>query len=917
MRVLGDQSADQPSSSTSLSSKNFSQSFQQQRQQILSSPAKTIGSGEKTEPKTEVEEPKGIFDIAGKSLTASIKNSIGELKSRFRITEQGVTIIKPEEEEKIAKFAVGLAKDILRAGPRAGASIAITARGEKEFVPGTGIAGKAEKILFGDKAIKDIKGTGEETVTSFGGSEQTAQKYGIPAGVAMTALDVWPGGGKGKIAREIADEGSEKVIKGILKTKVFKNMADDAIEGLAKKLAIIGDPKIVQKELDNALEASKPVIERLAGSITKAKPIREAQEKLYTAERARRAAQVEAVANKIGGEKGFVAQLGQLKGELPKVRFESVRKAFSQDEIDSLFDAVQNAHNLFTYEKITTKGALVKLFSGSVPARREIELLSEVFPKTLIDAILKKRSGKEKIFEAIGHAVNLPRSVMATLDLSAPLRQGVFLVGKPKQFLSSFKNMFKYAASQKAYDGLIEGIKLRPTYKMMRGAKLSLTDIGSTLTKREETFMSNLAEKIPGFGSLARASNRAYSGFLNKLRADVFDDIITRTSATGKNLDSKELADVAKFVNAATGRGNLPSVLERAAPALNAAFFSPRLMASRLNLLNPYFYVSLSAPARKEAVKSLFSFAGVAGSVLGLAKLGGAEVGADPRSADFGKIKVGNTRYDILGGFQQYLKLAGQLITGEMVSTTTGRTMTLGEGYGTPTRKDILIRFLESKENPVVSFVTGFLSGENQVGEDFDIPTEVISRFIPMVTQDMYDLSQEKGTAGLMMGLPAIFGTGVQTYGKQELVEGESKIGEPTAQIRPVQELADKIREKVVGKQPLGSSKGFSVETYFDQLSNLPPDEANEIFFKIAEVNEDLARQISDVAKERQKGITVHDKDLKSKGVKSGDRALVLLEEFNKIKTKEEKTKLWNEYARKGVITEEVARQLKILLGKE
>jgi hypothetical protein len=334
-------------------------------------------------------------------------------------------------------------------------------------------------------------------------------------------------------------------------------------------------------------------------------------------------------------------------------------------------------------------------------------------------------------------------------------------------------------------------------------------------------------------------------------------------------------------------------------------------------LLNPYFYVSLSSPARKEAVKSLFSFAGIAGSVLGLAKLGGAEVGTDPRSADFGKIKVGNTRYDVLGGFQQYLKLAGQLITGEMVSTTTGRTMTLGEGYGTPTRKDILIRFLESKENPVVSFFSSLIEGTTFTGEEFDFSTEIVGRFIPMVVQDMYDLSQERGTAGLMMGLPAIFGTSIQTYGRQELVEGKSKIGEPTAQVRPAQELANKIREKIVGERPLGSSRATSVETYFDQLSNLPPDEANEIFFKIAEVNEDLARQIGDVAKERQKGITVHDKDLKSKGVKSGDRALTLLKEFNKTKTKEEKTKLWNEYVRKGVITEEVAKQLMVLLGRK
>ena len=106
------------------------------------------------------------------------------------------------------------------------------------------------------------------------------------------------------------------------------------------------------------------------------------------------------------------------------------------------------------------------------------------------------------------------------------------------------------------------------------------------------------------------------------------------------------------------------------------------------------------------------------------------------------------------------------------------------------------------------------------------MPSEIVNRFIPMVIQDMYELGQEKGAEGLLMGLPAIFGTGVQTYGKQELVFGESAIGEETAQIRPTRELADKLRELVLGQLPLGSSKSFSVEAYFEQLSNLPREES-------------------------------------------------------------------------------------------
>lgn len=189
-------------------------------------------------------------------------------------------------------------------------------------------------------------------------------------------------------------------------------------------------------------------------------------------------------------------------------------------------------------------------------------------------------------------------------------------------------------------------------------------------------------------------------------------------------------------------------------------------MTSRLSLLNPVFYIKLQPEVRKEALKSLFTFAGTALSVAGLAKAGGStSVGFDPRSADFMKLKANNTRYDFLGGFQQPVRLAAQLIAGEIISTTTGKTLTLGEGYKPITRLGIIGRFLEYKEAPLVSFATGLLRGRTSLGEKFDLKTETENRFIPMVIQDMTDLYNEKGLEGIPLAFPAMFGVGVQTYG--------------------------------------------------------------------------------------------------------------------------------------------------------
>lgn len=703
--------------------------------------------------------------------------------------------------------------------------------------------------------------------------------------------------------------------------KIFLDVASEHVMNLA--MGAIGSTGQIKSVV--ATKTLTPV-EKLTEAIKAAAPVRKGQEALYSAERARRTAAVARAGEKVSGEKGFFTQLGVLKGQLPKKQFDAIRSQFKQEEIDSLFNTIEQARVLLPLEKVSAKGGLAKLFEGTVPTRGELTLLRETFPEELIDGILQKRPFSEKLFEALGKILNIPRSMMASFDLSAPLRQGVFMVGRPKQFAPAFKDMFKYAFSEKTYKGFQESVKLRPNYLKMRQARLALTDLGEELTTREEQIMSSLPEHIPVIGNVIRGSNRAYTGFLNKLRADVFDDIITKKRAIGIELDERDVEDLGKFINAATGRGTfglkesliLPKSAEKAAPVLNSIFFSPRLMASRLNLLNPLFYTSLSPVVRKEALKSLFAFAGVAGTVLGLAKLSGvAEVGTDLRSADGGKIKIGNTRYDVLGGFQQYIKLASQLISGEIVSSSSGRTLTLGEGYKPLTRKDIILRFFESKESPIASFITSLLQGQTSVGKSIDVPSEVVSRFIPMVLQDMYDISQDRGAEGLLMGLPAIFGVGSQTYGKQELVFGENPLGESTAQVRPVPELSDKIRETVLGQLPLGSSKSFDVETYFDQLSDYPREEAAEIWDKISEANPDLANQIADVVKDRELGITSKDKDLKSKGVASGDRALAVKEEFDRLKTKEEKAALWENYVRKGIITKEVARQLMNLFKDE
>lgn len=617
----------------------------------------------------------------------------------------------------------------------------------------------------------------------------------------------------------------------------------------AKYFNWLKKPKVSPTPQELLTEQTNPV-PKIIQALKEAKPIRSQQELLYQIERSKRAGQIVQAGQSIPGEQGYFSQLKAAKGELPKVQFEGIRGKISQTDIDNLFSMTRNSPAVQGYDQLTAQSGLSKLLGaegGAVPTEGEISVLGKIFPPDFVQTILSKRPLTQKLFERTEEALNVPRAIMSSADMSAPLRQGLFLINRPKQWLPAFRDMFKYAFNEKSYQGLMTDIAKRPTYPLMKQSGLPLTDIGISLSGKEEKFMSNLAEKIPVLGHIVRGSNRAYTGFLNKLRADTFDDMVSSAQKLGLKPEGKLLTDIGNFIGTATGRGKLPGALEKSAVALNSIFYSPKLMASRLSLLNPVYYAKLDPFVRKEALKSLFTLTGVATSIISLSKMGGAEIGYDPRSADFGKIKVGNTRYDILGGFQQYIRLVSQLISGEHISSTTGVKTTVGEGYKPITRADILGRFLETKEAPVVTFALGLLRGKDNLGKEFNIPQEVGQRFVPMVIQDMADLAKERGLEGIAMGIPAIFGTGIQTYSPSptEVVYSSKSV------IKHTKDLLNEGRKEEAKKLYLRNEKLMKMGEKLDPLQK----ELSKF-----EKTKDFIKKAADLTPEqKKKGITYTD----------------------------------------------------------
>lgn len=359
---------------------------------------------------------------------------------------------------------------------------------------------------------------------------------------------------------------------------------------------------------------------------------------------------------------------------------------------------------------------------------------------------------------------NVARSIMASTDFSAVLRQGGFIaMAHPVRAAKSVPAMFAaFTSEQKAYK-INKKISKRSNAPLYARAKLYIAPLSGDVTAKEEAFMSNWAEKIP----IVAGSGRAYTTFLNLLRADSFDAMVAGLAKNGTPT-LVEARAIAKFINTATGRGSLGSTMEGAAHGLNTVFFAPRYVASRFQLLAGRPFAGAPWQVKKQVTIEYARYLVGMGVVYALGTAAGGGVEDDPRSSDFGKIKFGNTRLDPLSGLSQATVVLSRFYTGESKSSVTG-TITPLTGEDRPIWNQGLpgeaLRFGRSKLSPLFAAPIDLRTRENVIGQPIT-PKEVFLGLItPLSIREIRGAVEEQGvTQGTALGLLAIFGDGLQTY---------------------------------------------------------------------------------------------------------------------------------------------------------
>lgn len=316
-----------------------------------------------------------------------------------------------------------------------------------------------------------------------------------------------------------------------------------------------------------------------------------------------------------------------------------------------------------------------RLSPEAARAKAEFQKASDDWRLELLKDERAKEDGLRKNLRRVGDTLDLLRAIKLGGDLPPALRQGGFFTAS-----HPIKSAKAFWATRKAVRGELQGREIlaeiaeRPNaqngaYKRAMG--LDLTNPHGA----DEFMQSNWIKRVPFF----RSMERWHSVYLTRARADFFDTMAAGLSKDGKLTPAQEKL-IGNAVNVFTGKGNLGQ-MERSVNVLNKVFLAPKWVVSRFQTAlpvpgNPLLHgvlkkdIGKQPAVRAEIAKQYLRAAAGFGTVIGLAGLAakagmGVSVEDDPRSSDFGDIRVRNTRVNPVASLNTAVRFASQFISGQ------------------------------------------------------------------------------------------------------------------------------------------------------------------------------------------------------------------------------------------------------------
>ena len=582
--------------------------------------------------------------------------------------------------------------------------------------------------------------------------------------------------------------------------------------------------EIEQQQLKRLLDVTDRAIEKLQKQIAE-------NDLAIKEKRVRTSPELEAKRQQRKALRDQMNQLREEAGILEKKRAEAAYKRMEK-QIAELERRIREQDFAKKQPKPTPQSEeLVKL-------RAKLIAVREKFDTEQYKNELKNRSKFEKFKDGLIVVWGIPRVLMATGEFSFILIQGGVpvlynLVTKPKVVWDALVKMAKSMANEEKFHQYEQLVKAQEFYQVVKASKLALSEYDSKLTAREELGLSGWANTVWDWLMLPSkfVSKSAYEflkginplkmierggvAFMNHIRLMQFLNGMKKLELQGKTFeknsdDFKQLADV---INTFSGRAKLPYNTEASAKALSLLFFSPRNWYSTIIQTTPLFFYymnrwggkdgSITKPsvAQKLAMSQYMTYMTITiGSVLAVAAyLNDDEdddkgVSFDPRSTDFLKIKLGNTRVDPFGGRLQMVVYQTRILLDMMGKksyvNSSGKVSRLGEGFNTPTAYDISATLLQNKLAPMTSQlfqylqtkvksdpVTGEVKRYTPYGKEYKFLDRVSESSQPIFWGTIRDLYKDQPqTVASFLSAVAALGVNISTYEtKQKAIKERKK----------------------------------------------------------------------------------------------------------------------------------------------
>ncbi len=507
-------------------------------------------------------------------------------------------------------------------------------------------------------------------------------------------------------------------------------------------------------------------------------------------------------------------------------RLQALRKEAA--DLRSSLKALEQTQGMSSEQALAKAEGMIRNAENQVAVQKELtdrpELVARLKEARKEAARLRSMQERGEIDEGWYMATaDLVRTIRANFDVSGYRQMAPTLAGSPISALRS---------SGRALQGMVSGKQQEAVYGRMDKrmidtpqGKVSAAELGesaglfrsrgASMVEEEMRGAARLDKLLKGMklrpvAYLARASQRHFETLLDSMRLEKFTTLSKRLYKKGLTPEEHPAAfqEAAQYANLVTGRGDpvdavnvvltrvgkreglSPSRARDLRRTLAFTLWSPKLVSARWQHMGRLFTRAPQA-LRKEGladarriIRREMNKDAVAGVATGLAimeaaRRAGAEVSLDPSESDFGKIKVGNTRYDIWGGYVQNLRTVYRSFSDGLENVRRYSREVSGEPEPSKKAKGANVvrhwqTYFRYKASPAAGYLYSLISGVDPFGRPFHAWDEFVQQFTPLSAESLREVWNDPALQNLtdeerlLLGLPDIVGISTSTYAPRE-----------------------------------------------------------------------------------------------------------------------------------------------------